>query len=355
MCIIGVDTHKRSWVAVTIDDAGRAVSQYRGVPERGVAAEMIAWASDMQTNESGIRWGIEGAMHLGRLLAQSAIAAGMAVVEVPGSATVTERRRSRGRASEKSDFTDALALARVTLRDFDQLPPIAGDGVVDRCRALSEHRDNLVLARTAALSQLYAHQGHTDPTAVRPFQGRRNRDWLARIAQAEPPAGHDPLTSARQQIQQQLAQIITLYDAQIAMIEGDLTALAERLAPTLLTLHGVGPVSAAKIAGITGHVSRFPTAARFAAYAGVAPIEASSGDRQRHRLSRRGNRQLNRVLHTIALVQRRDYPLAQEYLARKLREGKSRKEALRALKRQLANVVYRHLQADANTSKTLAY
>lgn len=354
MSTIGVDTHKRSWVAVAVDDAGRSIGQFRGVPGRGVAADMIVWATEVSTGHGIIRWGIEGAMHFGRLLAQTAIGSGMAVVEVPGNATATERRRSRGRASEKPDLTDALAIARVALRDFDQLPPIATDGLVDWCRALSEHRDNLVLARTAALNQLYAHQGHTDPAAVRPFQGRRNRVWLARIAHDEPLVGSDPLTAARLQIQQQLAQVIALYDAQIAAVEQDLTTLAEQLAPTLLTLHGVGPVSAAKIAGITGHVGRFSTAARFASYAGVAPIEASSGERQRHRLSRRGNRQLNRVIHTIAVVQRRDYPLAQAYLARKLGEGKSRKEALRALKRQLANVVYRRLQADANLSPGVA-
>ena len=347
MCTIGVDTHKRSWVAVAIDDTGRSVGQYQGVAGGATATDILAWAAGLSGGATAARWGIEGAMHFGRLLAQAAVTADMAVVDVPGSAMAAERRRSRGRASEKSDLTDALAIARLALRDFDQLPPIARDGDVDRCRALSEHRDNLVLARTAALNQLYAHQGHTDPTAMRPFQGRRNRDWLARLARDERPPAIDPLTAARRHIQQQLAQLIALYDAQIAVLDRELVTLATQLAPTLLTVHGVGPVSAAKIAGITGQISRFPTAARFAAYAGVASIEASSGERRRHRLSRRGNRQLNRTIHTIAVVQRRDYPPAQAYLARKLAEGKSRMEALRSLKRQLANVVYRRLQADA--------
>ncbi len=160
-------------------------------------------------------------------------------------------------------------------------------------------------------------QGHTHPPAVRPFQGRRNRDWLAQIAHAEPSTESNPLTAARLAFQQQLAHVLALSDAQRIVVERDLTA------------------------------------ARSAAYAGVAPIEASSADRQRHHLRRHGNRQLNRVIYTIAVAQRRDYPIAQEYLARKLREGKSRKEALRALKRQKANVVYRRLQADANLSELM--
>jgi transposase len=352
MCIIGVDSHKRSWVAVAVDGSGRVVGEYRGDADATTAADMLRWATELPRVTDSPRWGIEGAMHFGRCLAHAVLAAGMMVVEVPGGATAGERRRSRGRASEKSDVTDALAIAQVTLRDFDQLPPIVRDGEVDRCRALSEHRDNVVLARTAALNQLYAHQGHTDPTATRPFQGRRNRDWLARLAADERPVAVDALTAARLQIQQQLAQVVALYDSQIAALDRELAALATQLAPTLLSMHGVGPISAAEIAGIVGHVRRFPTSARFAAYAGVAPIEASSGDRRRHRLSRRGNRQLNRTIHTIAVVQRRDYPPAQAYLARKLAEGKSRREALRSLKRQLANVVYRRLQIDAKQRLT---
>jgi transposase len=134
------------------------------------------------------------------------------------------------------------------------------------------------------------------------------------------------------------------------MIDGldqELAQLAEQLAPSLLAIHGLGSLSAAKLVGIVHHVERFATPGHFAAYAGVAPVEASSGDRRRHRLSRRGNRQLNRVLHIIAVVQRRGYAPAQAYVAKKILEGKSRKEALRALKRHLANVVFRALQRDA--------
>lgn len=347
MLTIGVDTHKRSWVAVAVDESGRPVGQCARPAGAVEAAELIAWAMAISPSAGVSRWGIEGAMHYGRSLAQCVFAAGMPVYEVPGHATALERRRSRGRSAEKSDHSDALAIARVVLRDAADLPPVAADGEVSRCRALSEHRDNLVLARTAALNQLYAHQGHTEPAAKRPFQGRRNRPWLARLASGPLPAAGDPLSAARHLIQRQLAQIIAVYDELIATLEADLGRLAEQLAPALLTLHGVGRVSAAKIVGIVGNVDRFTTAARFAAYAGVAPLEASSGDRQRHRLSRRGNRQLNRTLHIIAVVQRRDFRRAQAYLARKTSEGKSRKEALRALKRQLANVVYRLLQEDA--------
>jgi len=346
MVTIGIDAHKRSWVAVAVDEAGRVLGTEHAGARQSDAIKLYAWARTLAAADGMGCWGIEGAMHFGRPLAQYLVARGIRVVEVPGSSTARERRRSRGRDSEKSDVTDATAIARVALRDGQRLPPIGLDGEPARCRALSEHRDNLVLARTAALNQLYAHLGHTHPAEIRPFQARRNRAWLAQLATRVPPRTHDALADARLLIIQQLAALIGMLDAQIRQLDRELVALASTVAPTLLRIHGLAELSAAKIVGIVGHIDRFPTAARFASYAGVAPIEASSGDRQRHRLNRRGNRQLNRVLHIVALVQRRRFPPARKFVAKKVAEGKSAREALRALTRHLANVVFRALCQD---------
>lgn len=125
------------------------------------------------------------------------------------------------------------------------------------------------------------------------------------------------------------------------------TAVAARQPKKLLQICGVGPIMAAKILGETRGVERFPTAAAFAAHAGTAPLPASSGQTTRHRLNRGGNRQLNRALFTIAMVQARWNPKAKAYLARKRSEGKSPAEARRCLKRHLAKVVYDAMQADA--------
>ena len=348
--VIGVDAHKYGWVAVAVDETGRRVDACVTEATPIGAQQCQEWASALDVAGGVRRWGIEGAMHYGRALAQHLIRHGAVVVEVPGSATAAERRRSRGREAEKSDVTDALAIARVTLRDGDRLPAIAVDGAPARCHVLSEHRDNLILARTAALNQLYAHVTHTHPAAPRyAFQARRNRPWLRELAAAKPSASTS-LTQARTMIVGQLAAMVLMYDEMIRALDQELRVLADQLAPALLSIHGVGPLCAAKLVGIIHHIDRFPTAARFAAYAGVAPLEASSGDRRRHRLSRRGNRQLNHVLHVVAVVQRRGFAPAQAYLAKKTREGKSSKEALRALKRQLANVVFRALQRDAITT-----
>jgi transposase len=142
--------------------------------------------------------------------------------------------------------------------------------------------------------------------------------------------------------------------ADIAHYEAQMKASLKRLRPavaasatSLTDIRGVGVVVAALIIGHVGDVSRFKSPAHFASYNGTAPIEASSGERRRHRLNQRGNRQLNYALHVVAIAQLR-YPCeGRDYYDRKRAEGKNTKEAIRALKRQLSNVVYRTLVADA--------
>jgi transposase len=245
------------------------------------AQQCLQWASALPAAEGITRWGIEGAMHYGRALAQHLVRHGVVVVEVPGSATAGERRRSRGREAEKSDGTDALAIARVALRDGERLPGIGVDGAAARCHALSEHRDNLVLARTAALNQLYAHVTHTHPDARRyAFQARRNRPWLRTLSAAKP-SGSTPITQARAMIVGQLATMVLTYDELIRALDQELRVLAEQLAPELLTIHGVGPLSAAKLVGIVHHIAsgfrRRPASPRMPAWPRLRPPAATDG------------------------------------------------------------------------------
>jgi transposase len=132
----------------------------------------------------------------------------------------------------------------------------------------------------------------------------------------------------------------------IPELDRELQARTEQSAPRLLTLPGCGPLSAAKLLGELGPIERFDTDAQLARHAGVAPLEAGSGKHQRHRIDRGGNRQLNCALHRIAITQARVHPPARAYLERKQSEGKSRREALRCLKRQLARTVYNTLKSE---------
>ena len=130
----------------------------------------------------------------------------------------------------------------------------------------------------------------------------------------------------------------------IAELDRQLQARTQTLAPRLLELAGCGPLSAAKLLCEIGPIDRFPSDAQLARHAGVAPLDASSGKHQRHRLDRGGNRQLNCALHRIAVTQGRVHPPARAYLERKQNEGKTRREAIRCLKRQLARTVYTTLK-----------
>lgn len=249
---------------------------------------------------------------------------------------------------QKTDASDALAVARVTLRECTRLPRIFPDGLAQGCKLLTEHRDNLVVQRTKLMNQLHAHVALLDHVQMPKIHCAQGRDTLRRWADEGLPSS-DPLVHLQGQVVQQLARLILTYDEVIRDLKRELEQLAVRSAPSLLALNGAAALITAKIAGEVGDIRRFSSAAKFASYCGVAPVEASSGERVRHRLSSRGNRKLNSALHMIAIVQRHWDPRAQSYIDRKLAEGKTRKEALRCLKRHLANTVFRLLLRDASS------
>jgi transposase len=346
MLTIGVDSHKGSYTAVAIDPVGAEQSSLRVSNTPAGRGELVSWVKSLQPRSSERQWGIEGSGTYGLPLAQQLSEAGDTVFEVPGLATSRERSGGLGVRRQKNDYSDAHAIARVALWDSARLPRVFPAGEGQQCKLLTEHRDNLVLQRTRVLNQLHAHTALMDGPALPGVSASRGRRMVTHLA-AEPCKGNDPLQVSRAHIIQQLAQLVLTYDDMIRQITDQLGLLANVAAPALVALRGAGALTAAKIIGEAGDVRRFATPARFASYAGVAPLEASSGDRCRHRLSRRGNRQLNRAIHMIAVTQRRWDPRAKEYLERKLEEGKTRKEALRSLKRHLANVVFRLLQPPA--------
>jgi len=250
--------------------------------------------------------------------------------------------RKAERARGKSDPIDAVAIACAALREGpESLPAAHLDQRALELKLLADHREDLVRARTEDQQRLRWHLHDLWPELEIPAGALDRIVWLERVARRLSRAEQ----TARVRIARELVRAIRDRSRRASALEREITTLVEGQAPELLALPGCGALSAAKIVAETAGVERFPSDAKLARLAGVAPIPASSGKRDRHRLDRGGNRQLNCALHRIAVTQGRVHPPAREFLARKQAEGKSRMEALRCLKRHLARAVWQALRA----------
>ena len=262
-------------------------------------------------------------------------------MRVPPKLMAPQRRA--GRARGKSDPIDALAVARAALREPRLDHPRPGEQRLRELKLLVNHRDDLIDERRRAQQRLRWHLHDLDLELAVPLGALDRGVWLdrlgRRLAQLE--------QSAQVRIARELVGRCRTLTRTILALDRELQAAAAQTAPALLALPGCGVVSAAKLLGEIGPIERFDTEAQLARHAGVAPLEASSGKHRRHRLDRGGNRQLNCALHRIAITQSRVHPPARAYLERKQSEGKSRREALRCLKRQLARTVYTTLKNEA--------
>jgi transposase len=332
---IGVDPHKASCTAAVLDQRGELVDQQRFAATRTGSRALRRWAKRWPER----RWAIEGASGLGRTLAQQLVTSGEPVVDVPAKLAARVRLLSTGHG-RKSDAHDAVTVA-VAAHGARHLGQVRLDDQATVLRLLSDRRDDLVRARTRTLNRL-----HVLLCDLLPGGAKRNLDadaaaaLLRRLRPATAPA------RTRRQLAADLVADLRALDRRIAAVEERLRHAVHQSATTLIELFGVGPILAAKLLGEVGDIGRFPTKHHFAAHTGTAPIEASSGEVVRHRLSRAGNRKLNHALHLIAIVQVRHPTAGQAYYRRKLAEGKSPKEALRCLKRRLSDAVYRQLLAD---------
>jgi transposase len=260
------------------------------------------------------------------------------LVRVPPKLMAPQRRA--GRARGKSDPIDALAVARAALREPRLDHPRPGEQRLRELKLLVDHRDDLIDERRRAQQRLRWHLHDLELELAVPLGALDRGVWLDRLGRRL--AGLEQ--SAQVRIARELVGRCRSLTRTILALDRELQAAAAETAPALLALPGCGAVSAAKLLGEIGPIERFDTDAQLARHAGVAPLEASSGKHRRHRLDRGGNRQLNCALHRIAITQARVHPPARAYLERKQGEGKSRREALRCLKRQLARTVYTTLK-----------
>jgi transposase len=334
MIVVGVDVHKRSLTAVAVDEVGRPVAEQTV----GDGRVLLEWVASL----GGERlWALEDCRQLTRQLERELIAAGERLVRVPPKLMAPQRRA--GRVRGKSDPIDALAVARVALREPRLDHPRPGEERLRELKLLVDHRDDLVDERRRAQQRLRWHLHELDPALFVPAGALDRAVWLDRLGRRL--ARQEQTVLVR--IARELVGRCRSLTRTILAFDRELQARIEQAAPALLGLPGCGALSAAKLLGEIGPIDRFQTDAQLARHAGVAPLEASSGKHQRHRLDRGGNRQLNCALHRIAITQARVHPPARAYLERKQREGKSRREALRCLKRQLARTVYTTLKSES--------
>jgi transposase len=337
MVTIGIDAHKRTHTLVAVDEQGRELAQTTtGTTSRDHLA-LLAWAARLGAERE---WAVEDCRHLSRRLERDLLGVGEQLKRVPPKLMAQTRKGAR--TYGKSDPIDALAVARAALRE-EHLPIARLDGEEREIRLLVDHRDDLVQERTRIIGRLRWHLHELDPS-VEP----RRRALSTNAAFDRLETKLQPFSSTLARLARDLVRRGRELTITIRELDAELATRTATLAPTLLQVPGCGPVTAAKIIAETADIRRFRSSDAYARHNGTAPLPVWSSGAPRHRLSRSGNRQLNTALHRIAITQARVHPAAQTMLERLQGSGKSRREAIRILKRRLSDVVYRTLLTDAS-------
>lgn len=335
--VIGVDPHKASNTVAVIDrETNRVIGRERFVNDSVGNRAMVRFGEQWSER----LWAVEGANGVGCSVAQRLVAAGEPVVDVPAKLAARVRVFSTGHG-RKSDDTDARSVALAAIQS-DRPASVSLDGITVGLRLLADRRYDLVSLRTQAVCRLHRllreliAGGHPQRLTA-----NKARQALNRV---RPKGVADRI---RKQLASELIADIRTLDRRIKTITATIAAEVRASNSSLTAIYGVGPVVAARILGEVGDIRRFPTRNHFASYTGTAPIEVSSADAIRHRLSRAGNRRINHAIHMAAVSQIRNPTPGRDYYRRKLTEGKSRKEALRCLKRRISDAIYRQLANDA--------
>jgi transposase len=345
MMVIGADPHKNTHTLVAVEAATGERLGCETVPSSAAGVERaLRWARERGSDRV---WAIEDCRHVSGRLERSLIAQGERVVRVAPKLMAGARWSARTRG--KSDPIDALAVARAALREgVDRLPAAHLEGRSLEIRLLLDYHDDLVAERSDEQRRLRWHLHDLFEQFEIPAGALDRTVWLDRVARRL-----SRLDGVRARIAREQVSSIRRRTRRIRELETEIKTLVEAEAPQLLAEPGCGPLTAAKLIGEIAGADRFRTDAQLARTAGVAPVPVASGRRDRHRLDRGGNRQLNCALHRLAVNRGRWHPETAAYLARKQAEGKSRMEALRCLKRQLVRRIHRLLTEPTPTTSPL--
>jgi transposase len=285
-------------------------------------------------------WAVEGANGIGRPLAQRLLADGEQVLDVPAKLAARARVFDTGQG-RKTDATDAHAIVMVALRDKG-LRELRTDPELTVLRMLCDRRDELSRARAQALNRMHRLFLELLPGGA-PVK-KSVRQYQALLATVRP---RDLAGKTRRRMAAEELEDLHRLDAKLKNMKTELKTAVLATGSHLMNIHGIGPAGAARILADVGDIARFPDRGHFASWTGTAPIDASSGQHLRHRLSRAGNRRLNHVLYMAGIVQLRYDTPGRAYYRRKRAAGKTSMEAMRCLRRRLSDAVYRQLAADA--------
>ncbi|HYU38966.1 MAG TPA: IS110 family transposase [Acidimicrobiia bacterium] len=336
--MISVDPHKATHTAVAIDGREVELARVKVRASKRQSTQLLAWAAGFEDRA----WAVESAGGLGYLLAQQLLAAGETVWDVPATLAARVRVLGTGR-SDKNDPNDARSVAVAALR----APALVGVRAEDHVivlRLLAKRHLDLGRWRNKVCCRLHALVAELVPGGIAKEVVVAQASQLLDAAQPVGAAAQE-----RHRLALELTEDLVHIDTQLRESRRRITAAVAASGTTVTDVFGVGPVIAATLIGYTGDPRRFDTEHRYAAYNGTAPIEFSSAGRKTHRLSRRGNRRLNHTIHMAAVTQiRYAHSPGRGYFERKITEGKTPKEALRALKRRVSDAIYRRLITDAD-------
>jgi transposase len=332
-----MDPHKRSATIEIINERAQVLGQGRFGTDRDGYRAMLA-AGRVHPDRV---WAVEGCNGIGRHIAQRLVADGETVVDVPAKLSARARVFSTGQG-RKTDPVDAHSVALVGLHSSAELRVIAVDDATVALRLLVDRRDELGQARTQTLNRLHRLLLELLPGGAEKYLSVDKAKAL--LATVRP---RDVVGKTRRRLAAELIAELAAIDKRIKTANRELDELIKATGSSLRELFGIGPSGAARLLGDVGDITRFATKAHFASWNGTAPLDASSGDQQRHRLSRAGNRRINSVLHIMAVAALRNDTEGRRYYDRKVAAGKTNREAMRCLRRRLSDIVYNQMRADS--------
>lgn len=334
MVVLGIDAHKRTHTVVAADQVGSQLDTFTVAATPEGHLEAVKWAAQFDER----RWAMEDCRQMSRRFEADLLAAGEQVVRVPPKMMARVRKSARTRG--KSDPIDALAVARAALREPD-LPTARLDGPSREVKLLVDYRESLIRERTGLVCRLRWRLHELEPGYDPPAASLNRAKTLREIATVLEPHTGVVADLARRELTR-IAEIT----GQVNELERDITARITEIAPSLLDLVGCGALTAAKLVAEAADITRFKSRDAYAMFAGTAPIPVWTSNNQRFRLNRGGNRQTNAAIYRIAITQIRCHPDAKRFITRRLATGDTKREAIRALKRRLSDVIYRTLTHD---------